>query len=111
MSFLQRQILTFVVSSLCTTRCIAISTFDAEGVISPAPTPQVFAPGVVSGPANDGSPTFSPDGNTIFFTRSAANWSVIVESRKAHGKWSRPTLAPFSGEWSDLAPEMSPDGT
>jgi hypothetical protein len=36
---------------------------------------------------------------------------VIVESRKAHGKWSRPTLAPFSGEWSDLAPEMSPDGT
>jgi len=39
-----------------------------------------LCPGVVSGPANDGSPAFSPDGNTIFFTRSTANWSAIVES-------------------------------
>jgi Tol biopolymer transport system component len=72
---------------------------------------QIFAPGVVSGPANDGSPTFAPDGKTIFFTRSAANWSVIVESHKVHGKWSNPTLAPFSCEWSDSSPAMAPDGT
>jgi WD40-like Beta Propeller Repeat len=30
------------------------------------PIVQLFAPGVVSGPANDGSPTFSPDGKTLF---------------------------------------------
>jgi Tol biopolymer transport system component len=66
---------------------------------------------VVSGPANDGSPAFSPDGNTIFITRSTANWSAIVESHKNHGKWSHPTLAPFSGQWSDTSPAMSPDGT
>jgi hypothetical protein len=69
-----------------------------------------FAPGVVSGPANDGSPAFSPDGNTIFFTRSTANWGVIVESHKIQGDWSRPTLAPFSGEWPDSSPAMSPAG-
>ena len=111
MSFLQRPILTFVASSLCTTIWIGVSTYDAEGLISSAPTPQVFAPGVVSGPANDGSPTFAPDGNTIFFTRSTANWSVIVESHKVHGQWSHPTLSPFSGEWSDSSPAMAPDGS
>jgi len=75
------------------------------------PSPQIFAPGVVSGPANHGSPTFSPDGNTIFFSRSTSNWSMIVESHLVQGHWSRPTLAPFSGEWSDSSPEMSPDGS
>lgn len=75
------------------------------------PVPQIFAPGVISSPANDGSPTFSPDGNTLFFTRSAANWTVILESHKTGGQWSKPTLAPFSGEWPDSSPALSPDGT
>jgi hypothetical protein len=56
--------------------------------------PKIFAPGVISSPANDGSPTFSPDGNTLFFTRSTANWSAILESHKAQGNWSKPVLAP-----------------
>jgi hypothetical protein len=51
-------------------------------------TPQIFAPGVVSGPANDGLPA-SPDGNTIFFTRSTANWGVIVEAHQVDGHWTQ----------------------
>jgi Tol biopolymer transport system component len=106
-----RQIVVLAFASLSAVGCIALSPLDMEGLTSSAPTPQIFAPGVVSGPANDGSPTFSPDGKTIFFTRSSAYWSVIVESHKVHGQWSHPTLAPFSGEWSDSSPGMSPDGT
>jgi hypothetical protein len=78
---------------------------------SPLPEPEIFGPGVISGPGNDGAPTFSPDGNTIFFTRSAAHWTAIVESRKVDGRWTKPTLAAFSGEWPDSSPAMSPDGT
>jgi hypothetical protein len=76
-----------------------------------SPIPQLFAPGVVSGPANDGSPSFSPDGNTIFFTRTNGNWEAILESHKVNGEWSKPVLAPFSGQWADGSMGISPDGS
>ena len=74
------------------------------------PAVQLFAPGVISGSANDGPPTFSPDGKTLFFTRYAAHWSAILESDKLNGEWSRPVLASFSGQWPDSSPAWSPDG-
>jgi Tol biopolymer transport system component len=85
---------------------VATAALWAQG-----PAPEVFAPGVISGPGNDGAPTFSPDGNTLFFTRTAAHWSVILESHKVNGKWLEPTVAPFSGEWPDASPAMAPDGS
>jgi WD40 repeat protein len=91
----------------------ATSGAPADGasatVIGPAP--EIFSPGVISGPANDGSPTFAPDGNTVYFTRSTAAWGVILESHKNGGEWSEPQVAPFSGEWSDSSPGMAPDGS
>jgi len=74
------------------------------------PAVELFAPDVISGPANDGSPTFSPDGKMLFFTRYAAHWSVIVESHLVSGAWSEPEVAPFSGAWPDSSPAWSPDG-
>ena len=74
------------------------------------PTVQLFAPDVVSGPANDGSPTFSPDEKALFFTRYAAHWSMILESHLVNGEWSEPVLAPFSGQWPDSSPAWSSDG-
>lgn len=75
------------------------------------PVPQLFAPGVISSPANDGSPTFTPDGNTLLFTRSTAAWSAILESHRTGDVWSEPQLAAFSGEWPDSSPAIAPDGT
>ena len=81
----------------------------AQSPISTA-APVIFAPGVISGPANDGAPTFSPDGDTLYFARANNSWGFILESHKVAGKWQQPTVAPFSGQWSDQQPAFSPDG-
>lgn len=69
--------------------------------------PQIFAPGVISGPANDADPAFAADGGSLVFSRSGA----LMASSKASGQWSKPEIAPFSGVWMDAQPTMSPDGS
>ena len=66
----------------------------------------IFAPGVISGPANDAVPAFTPDGNTVYFTRS----HTILVSHRVGDRWSEPEVAPFSGRWGDSEPALSPDG-
>jgi len=84
---------------------------DDRSATPEAVIPKIFAPGVVSVPADDGSPAFSPDGKTIFFTRTKGRWEGILESHKTAEGWSQPVLAPFSGEWSDGSMGSSPDGS
>jgi WD40-like Beta Propeller Repeat len=74
-------------------------------------SPSLFAQGVISGPANDLSPAFSPDGLTVFFTRSNASYSFVLVSHRNGDIWSNPKIATFSGRWKDLEPTMSPDGS
>jgi hypothetical protein len=96
--------LVFVVSSMFGVACVG------QELTVTAAAPEVFAPGVISGPANDGAPTFTPDGNTLYFARSGASWGFILESHRIDGKWTEPVIAPFSGQWSDSQPNLSPDG-
>ncbi len=72
---------------------------------------RIFAPGVISGPANDGSPSFSPDGKTLLFTRSGSGAGIILESHLVNGLWTSPAIAAFSGVWNDQHPSFSPDGS
>jgi dipeptidyl aminopeptidase/acylaminoacyl peptidase len=86
---------------------------SAEAVLAETlvgPTPEIFAPGVVSAGANDGAPTFSPDGRTLYFERTNSKWTAILESRLTPRGWTKPVLAAFSGETSDQQPSLSPDG-
>ena len=73
--------------------------------------PTVFAPGVISGPDDDASTAFTPDGNTVYFMRGTGNGSTLMESHRINGQWSTPRAAPFSGHWRDLDPAMAPDGS
>jgi Tol biopolymer transport system component len=99
-----------IMTSAIAASCLLTSVLPAIAACQD-PTPGIFAPGVISGPANDLSPAFTPDGKTVFFTRSNANVSVILVSHWSHGRWSMPEIAPFSGEWRDLEPTMAPDGS
>lgn len=75
-----------------------------------AAAPTVFAPGVVSGPAHDSAPAFSPDGRTLYFQRSSPQGATILVTHRQGAGWSKPEVAPFSGVWSDLEPSLAPDG-
>ena len=71
-----------------------------------APVPTEFAPGVISGPADDADPAFGADGRTVVFAR---NGTLLISTLR-NGAWSEPAIAPFSGQWMDQQPTMSPDG-
>jgi dipeptidyl aminopeptidase/acylaminoacyl peptidase len=54
----------------------------------------------------------SPDGKEMFFTVESykKEFSAVFTCLKKGKKWSKPQLAPFSGEFRDLEPAFSPDG-
>ncbi len=87
-----------------------LATMLATVTLAQGSAPQVFAPGVISGPANDLSPAFTPDGETVFFTRANSRQSTILVSRRVGGTWSTPQIASFSGVWRDLEATMAPGG-
>jgi len=89
---------------------LSASASETALVCSSGLAPQVFSPGVISGPEHDAAPAFTPDGQTLWFSRSNGTHSTILESHLEDGRWSTPRTAPFSGHWSDLEPSMSPDG-
>jgi len=95
--------------------CLALAalTGGPAGAAPPdasAPEPRIFAPGEISGPGNEGAPTFTPDGRTLFFEQTNGSWTTIVESHLIRGHWSKPALAPFADRWSSQQPTLSPDG-
>jgi Tol biopolymer transport system component len=84
----------------------AIPSAAAEAP-APASAPVIFAPGVISGPSNDADPCFTADGRTVIFARN----NTIMVSHLTGKTWSKPEIAPFSGQWPDQQPTMAPDGS
>ena len=103
-------------SRLMALHAVALSTAlgAAWACAASSPTggaPDIFAPGVISGPADDNGPTFTPDGSTVYFTRGNSEDYDILTSHFDGAHWSRPVIAPFSGRWRDLEAVMAPDGS
>ena len=77
----------------------------------PGATAKLFAPAIVSTRFNeDGGPVFTPDGNDVFWRIGGAPFSVIVTMKQRNGHWSKPEVAPFSGQYQDGGLSMTPDG-
>jgi len=85
---------------------------DYLGQPLPGETPVVFARGIVSDSLlQHGAPTFSPDGNEVFWWTVNRNDGLLKTTpslrtmRRINNRWTKPEKTPFLGE-----PFFSPDG-
>jgi Tol biopolymer transport system component len=75
-----------------------------------APTPRVFAPGVISSAEHDYDITFGPDGREAYFTRRSRRGPPrIFVTHYAEGAWTPPTPSTFSTD-RDEGPSLTADG-
>ena len=78
----------------------------------PGLVPAIFAPGVVSTAAFELNSAFTPDGRELYqsLVVSGFDFSVILSRRERADGWSDPDVAPFSGRYNDIDPNLAPDG-
>ncbi len=84
------------------------------GQILPGAGPELFAPGIVSTGLFTRDIAMTPDGREIYFTTVIGRYRItqILFTRCVDGIWTRPEIAPFSGnpDCMDAEPFITPDG-
>src|SRR5882724_6550800 len=96
--------------------CLSVALLmRAARSISPeedAPIPEMIGEGIISTPDDELGGTITADGQTIYFEKSAAPHYlyILYESHLVDGKWATPKVLPFSGQYRDTDPVLSPDG-
>ena len=73
---------------------------------------RMIGEGVISTSADEFGGAITHDGRTIYFNRSIPRsvLYVICVSHLVNGHWTTPEIAPFSGQYRDSDPVLSPDG-
>jgi Tol biopolymer transport system component len=80
----------------------------------PGDSPELFAAEIISDEFGNRDMAISPSGNELFYTlqfQSGRGFSTIMHSKKINDKWTQPEVATFSGQYNDLEPAFSPDGS
>lgn len=94
--------------------CSALVIWSSIAVSGATPVPglQIFAPGVISSPAYESHPAFSPDGKLLLFVKSEPNFSkwTIWESYRVRSGWSEPVRAAFAKDDVAADPFFTSDG-
>lgn len=79
---------------------------------SPGPA-ELLGPGTLSTAANEYNPSLTPDGRTLVFARSQADFkdAHIFISRLERGRWQAPQPVSFTdARYADSDPSFTPDG-
>lgn len=78
----------------------------------PGLAPEIFAPGIVSKEGHQAKLFFSPDGSEAVYDERdpVSNTSRFVWIRSTRGVWAEPIIIPFSAEYINNEPCLSPDG-
>lgn len=87
-----------------------IYPYTHKGVLN---NPALFGEGIITTKNDEFGGTFTNDGKTCYFSKSVLRFylDVICYSEFKNGKWQKPEVAPFSGQYRDFDPVFSPDGT
>lgn len=75
---------------------------------------EIFEPGIISTPGAERDFALSPDGTELLYTMQAAQGlfqTLLWRTKNSNGLWSEPVVAPFAGNYSDLEPAFSSDGS
>lgn len=97
------------ISFFCGLLCMTSVTHGQGKAAADPAKPQLFGEGVISTPYREWTTTFTPDGQTVYFSQGNFRYAIVY-SEKIKGKWQKPKLAPFSGRWSDTDPFITSDG-
>jgi Tol biopolymer transport system component len=102
---------------------ITVATIASCGLVADRPrveakvddgirVPEMIGEGVISTADDELGGGVSPDGQTLYFEKSAAPHYLYImcESHLVNGKWSQPEILPFSGQYRDTDPVLAPDG-
>jgi Tol biopolymer transport system component len=103
--------LSFALAAAFATACVSFAGSRAEPTYLPAhgESAVMFAPGIVS-TGDVFASTFTRDGRTVVFTKfSPPRPMMLMTSSFVDGRWTEPTVLPFSGTYRDLDPALSPD--
>lgn len=79
----------------------------------PKDQPRLFAPGLISDELGNRDMAIAPQNDELFYTvqyLGGRSFSVIMHAVNTNGRWNKPEVAAFSGQYSDLEPAFSPDG-
>lgn len=84
------------------------------GQAPPGAEPALFAPGIINTGMFTRDITMTPDGREIYYciTAPRGQFGVIMVTHEGPAGWSRPEVAPFSGnpDYVDIEPFITPDG-
>jgi Tol biopolymer transport system component len=91
---------------------------DSQSLISfanPPSTPELLAEGIISTSRKERDFALSPDGTEIFYTIQSpvqgVFQTILYRKKNLQGQWSEPVIAPFAGNYSDLEPVFTADGS
>lgn len=93
---------------------VALATTVAGSAPSPGQLhPTLFGEGVFTTGAYDFFVALTPDQKSAYLCRASADFGywTILETHRQGDRWAAPTMAPFSGRWSDADPHLTPDGS
>jgi hypothetical protein len=87
-------------------------TVQAGAVADVIPDAEMIGAGVISTDEDELGGGVTPDGLTLIYEKSAAPHYLYImcESHLMNGKWSAPEILPFSGQYRDTDPVLTPDG-